>query len=101
MTGEPVTQGQFFERMNQSDEKYLEAHRRLRESIDATRQALEAKLDEHTRDDRVVADDVLVLMNERDAAKNQAISRSTVITLFIAAPSAILSVWLLVRALHG
>jgi excinuclease UvrABC helicase subunit UvrB len=90
---EPVTQGQFYERMEPSDEQHLEMHRRLREAVEHLRKELTEKLEGHADEDRLVADDVLVLKTARDIEQTQTISRSTWIALLIALPSACVSAW--------
>lgn len=96
--GEPVTQGQFFERMNQSDEKHLEAHRRLRESLDQTRTALEEKLDQHAKDDAEVADRVSRIEEREKSRDKETVRRSTWISLLVGLPSAIAALYALLHS---
>lgn len=68
--GEPVTQGQFYERMQQSDTAQIDAHTRLRKSMDDGFALLRHELIEHSKEDRLVADRVLVIETQRaDEAK--------------------------------
>lgn len=71
--GEPVTQGQFFERMKQSDEATTDQHRRVRESIDALRDDIFARMDAHAAEDRAVADRVLRIETQREMEAKAAI----------------------------
>ena len=86
--GEPVTQGQFFERMQQSDDKHLDAHRRLRDSLEEMRKELSVKMDAHAADDahqfKALGDSVLVMQTERAGEKAQAVKRATLISLVAA-----------------
>lgn len=92
---ETVTQGQFFQSMQDMDEKNVEQHRRLRQTVEEGFLRLERKLDDHARDDRVVADRVLVIETERKEEKAMVVRRST--WLAIAISSAITAAWKLIE----
>lgn len=74
---EPVTQGQFFEAMRQQSASFEERHRHIREDIKDGFQALTEKIDEHVKEDRVVADAVLRIQTERKIEKDAAVKRGT------------------------
>lgn len=68
--GDPVTQLQFYERMQQSDSAQIDAHARLRKSMEEGFALLRHELIEHSKEDRLVADRVLVIETQRaDEAK--------------------------------
>lgn len=73
--GEPVTQGQFFERMQQSDDRQIEAHQRLRKSMEDGFALLRTELHEHSKEDRLVADRVLVIETQRADEAKAAVKR--------------------------
>ena len=65
MMSEPVTQGQFFEAMRQLNDKIDSKHASLRAGFEDHFLRIERSLDDHTREDRLVADRVLTIENDR------------------------------------
>lgn len=76
--GEPVTQGQFFERMAQLEEKMQDYHRRQRDHIDAQTEKLEAAFQTHETEDRAIADRVLMIETERGIEKTNAMRHGAI-----------------------
>lgn len=91
---EPVTQGQFFDRMNQSDEKQTEAHSKLRTSMEEGFAALREELVDHAKEDRLVADRVLVIETQRADEAKAAMKRGA--WAGVVAGAAISTLWKLV-----
>ena len=80
-----ITQGMFFEAINQLRKDFAEAHARLRTDMTAGFGDLSSKLDAHAKDDQAVADRVLVMETERKGEQSQAMKRGTVAALLGAA----------------
>lgn len=97
---DPVTQGQFFEAVQQLRDHIDEKHTSQRQFISTIADRIERKIEDHVKDDRIVADDVVKLMNEREIASKQSISRSTVIALIVSTPGALYALWTLIHALR-
>lgn len=74
---DPVSQGIFFERMEQLQRQFIDSHTRLRHSMEAGFDDLRQKLDDHAKDDQKVADRVLVIETERKSEQAQAVRRGT------------------------
>lgn len=60
--------------------------------------AVHADFRRHEVDDRIVADDVLTLKNERDERRKQILSRTSVIALLASLPGAALALYTLLHA---
>lgn len=73
--GDPVTQGQFFEAMKQLREDSHESHKRLRETIEGGFEKVGERFDAHEREDRIVANDVLIIKTQRQMEAAQALKR--------------------------
>lgn len=69
---EPVTQAQFFDRMQQIEDKMQDYHRRQRDHIDAQTLKLELALATHETADQLVANRVLMIETERGIEKQVA-----------------------------
>lgn len=68
--GEPVTQGQFFEAIQQIRDQIEAKHASMRQYVGERADAIEATMVEHSKEDRLVADRVLVIETQRaDEAK--------------------------------
>ncbi len=76
--GEAVTQGQFYDAMRSLDEKLQANHRSQREHMDETAENILTVFRVHERDDRVVADRVLVIEEQRKVEKETATRRSAI-----------------------
>lgn len=63
--GDPVNQSQFYERMQQSDDKFQESHRRLRELIEESVRDLKLEMAQHAKDDAVVEKRVTIIETQR------------------------------------
>ena len=74
---EPVTQGIFFETINQLRKDFQESHGRLRRDMTEGFADLSSKLDVHAKDDQDVADRVLVIETERKGEQSQSMKRGT------------------------
>lgn len=82
--GDPVTQGQFFERMQLSDERRDEQHGRVRDSLEALRDQLNYHAAEDAGHFKEVMDRLLVIETERKGEKESAVKRATWIGLLAA-----------------
>lgn len=63
--GEPVTQGQFFEAVQQLQDKIDAKHTSIRQYVGERSDKLEAAMKLHADEDRLVADRVLVIETQR------------------------------------
>lgn len=70
--GEPVTQAQFFERMQQFDDRLQDYHRRQRQHIDDSVRELKAVLATHEDKDNAVERRVTIIETQRESEKEQA-----------------------------
>lgn len=90
---EPVTQGQFFERMQQSDDKFQEAHRRLRELMEDGIRDIKAEMAAHAKDDATsfkgLGDRLLVIETERKSETNASAKRTAWLVIVIGALEAL------------
>lgn len=68
---EGVTQGQFFEAMNQLRNHIDQKHASLRLTIEEQAQRLESKLETHAKEDAVWQDRVLVIETERRSGEDR------------------------------
>lgn len=75
--GDPVTQGQFFQAIEQLRADHLEAHKRLRETIETGFEKVGERMEKHEADDRIVANDVLIIKTQRQMEAAQALRRGT------------------------
>lgn len=69
---DPITQAQFYERMQMFDEKLQDMHRRQREHVDARFGQLQAVFEKHEEDDRAIERRVAVIEIERKTEERQA-----------------------------
>lgn len=95
--GEPVTQGQFFQAMQDADVKGQERHTRIRESMEEGFRRLELKLDAHAADDAAVADRVSRLEEREKSRDRESVRRSTWIALLISLPGALVALYALLH----
>ena len=92
-----ISQAQFYEAMQQMRDLIDEKHASQRIFIADRADRIEHQIAEHAKEDRLVADRVLTLENERDTVKRQTVSRSTIIALVIAIPGAALALYTLLH----
>lgn len=83
--GDPVTQAQFFDRMQLFDDKLQEMHRRQREHVDRRFAELEAVFSRHEDDDQAVEKRVTVIETERGIEKQQAARQGAIYGMAAAA----------------
>ncbi len=87
--GDPVTQGMFFEALNQMRKDFEERHRHIRDDINDGFRLLGNKLDEHADDDRKVEKRVThleeVAENEREQSRKIAAYQSLGIAALLTA----------------
>lgn len=95
--GEPVTQGQFFQAMQDADVKGQERHTRIRESMEDGFRRLEQKLDTHSAEDAAVADRVSRLEEREKSRDQESIRRSTWVALLLSLPSAVAALYALLH----
>ena len=69
----PVTSGDIFEVFTMLSEKIDTKHASLRDSLDDLSQRLWARMDSHSREDRLVADRVLRIEENRSAEQAEAL----------------------------
>lgn len=85
--GDPVTQGQFFESMEQIRTLIDAKHSSMREYVGERSDKIEAAMTEHAKEDRAVEKRVTVIETERAMESRQALKRATAIgavTAFVA-----------------
>lgn len=95
--GEPVTQGQFFQAMQDADVKGQERHTRIRESMEEGFRRLEAAMKEHADDDTKVADRVSRLEEREKSRDQESVRRSTWVALLLSIPSAVAALYALLH----
>jgi hypothetical protein len=78
MTGEPVTQGQFFERMSMLEEKMQDYHRRGREHVDQQADKILHVIDTQQNSLQGVANRVLMMETQREMEKAAEVRRSLI-----------------------
>lgn len=86
--GDPVTQGQFFEAVQQLQDKIDAKHTSMREYVGQRADKLEAVIERHADDDtsrfKAVTDRLLIIETERAGEKSQAMKRATVVGILTA-----------------
>lgn len=92
-----ITQGQFYDAIQKLRDHLDAKHTSLRESMEDGFARLDAKLDQHAKDDSLVANRVLVIETQRKEEASQVMRRSTWMALIAAA--GLTAVWDLVKSL--